>query len=611
MSKMLSNKKIINEIRQNQQDYVNTRPEMIFKPFVSNRAERDYNLGDRMGGYKSLGQHPRFSASINNNTAFPDPLYGGAVKGDMYNNYLEFNKRYGGALLEEKMPLTGGYHSDSDFCSESESESESDEYETDSDSECSDSSSDYEGGGIYDDYIKPAGKALYNVGHEVFKDVVVPVGKEILKDAIIGLMSGAGRMRGGKITGTKDEYIHILRKINPEFTKKELSKNTKNKLSRMLYKILEMGIHPDDLETLHYLDNIYQQLVVNPDDLENLHYLDALTKNYGQRGGLSGTKKELMTIIKAMYPNVDFKKMTKQQIINEIKKEQPAKEIKSKVKKILKTDDDEYSEIEKQFKEFDKLDETDKKLDKESLELDKYFEKLNKETKKRGRPVKEKVVKEPKKRGRPAKEKVVKEPKKRGRPAKEKVVKEPKKRGRKTKSKIDKLLKTDEDEYKEIEKQFKEFDKLDKTDKKLDKESLKLDKYFEKLNKEPKTPKTPKAPKAPKQVKTKNRITKDKFMRETKKDLFFNMLSPEQKQKAYEEYKKISPMLEGAFLKKYFETNKEIGDKLFKKEGAGIKKIVGTKRGEKVRGDIVAEIMKKKGLNLGQASKYDSEHNLY
>jgi hypothetical protein len=550
---MLSNKKIINEIRQNQQDYVNTRPKMIFKPFVSNRAERDYNLGDRMGGYKSLGQHPRFSASINNNTAFPDPLFGGAVKGAMYNNYLEFNNRYGGALLEEKMPLTGGYHSDSDFCSESESES--DEYETDSDSECSDSSSDYEGGGIYDDYIKPAGKALYNVGHEVFKDVVVPVGKEILKDAIIGLMSGAGRMRrgmrGGKITGTKDEYIHILRKINPEFTKKELSKNTKNKLSRMLYKILELGIHPDDLETLHYLDNIYQHLVVNPEDLENLNYLDALTKNYGQIGGLSGTKKELMTIIKAMYPNVDFKKMTKQQIINEIKKEQPVKETKSKVKKLLKTDEDEYSEIEKQFKEFDKLDETDKKLDKESLELDEYFEKLNKETKKRGRPAKEKVVKEPKKRGRPAKEKVVKEPKKRGRPAKEKVVKEPKKRGRKTKSKIDKLLKTDEDEYKEIEKQFKEFDKLDKTDKKLDKESLKLDKYFEKLNKEPKATKTPKPPK---------KVVKEPVKKNIK---------------------------------------------------VKIKKIVGTKRGEKVRGDVVAEVMKKQGLSLGEASKYVKDNNLY
>ena len=45
--------------------------------------------------------------------------------------------------------------------------------------------------------------------------------------------------------------------------------------------------------------------------------------------------------------------------------------------------------------------------------------------------------------------------------------------------------------------------------------------------------------------------------------------------------------------------------------GYGIKKIVGTKRGNKARGDIVAEVMKKQGLSLGEASKYVSKHNLY
>jgi hypothetical protein len=39
--------------------------------------------------------------------------------------------------------------------------------------------------------------------------------------------------------------------------------------------------------------------------------------------------------------------------------------------------------------------------------------------------------------------------------------------------------------------------------------------------------------------------------------------------------------------------------------------IVGHKRGERVRGDIVAEIMRKHGLSLGAASKYVKEHNLY
>lgn len=40
-------------------------------------------------------------------------------------------------------------------------------------------------------------------------------------------------------------------------------------------------------------------------------------------------------------------------------------------------------------------------------------------------------------------------------------------------------------------------------------------------------------------------------------------------------------------------------------------KIVGKKRGERVRGDVVAEVMRKQGLSLGAASKYVKEHNLY
>lgn len=45
--------------------------------------------------------------------------------------------------------------------------------------------------------------------------------------------------------------------------------------------------------------------------------------------------------------------------------------------------------------------------------------------------------------------------------------------------------------------------------------------------------------------------------------------------------------------------------------GYGIKKIVGTKRGNRARGDIVAEVMKKEGLSLSQASKYVKEHDMY
>jgi len=385
MSKMLSNQKIINEIKASQRDFVNTRPEMIFKPFVNNRAERDYNLGDRgrgimkdvIGGYKSLGQHPRYSNSINGNTAYPDPLLGGAVNRPLYRNYAEFNNR-GGALLEEKMPLTGGYHSDSDFHSESDEENSSSESESDEENSEESESDDMEGGemckgaGVYDDYIKPAGKVLYDTGKEIFKDIVVPVGKEILKDTIKGVLMGAGR-----------------------------------------------------------------------------------------KGGLSGTKKEFLHILKAMYPDIDFSKKSKKELMEEIKKVIP------------KTD---------------------------------FIPPLETtEPKKRGRPKSDKPKAEPKKRGRPKSDKPIepKEPKKRGRPSKVKKTDEPNKH-------LDDL----EDMFKEVLEQ----------------------------------------PEPPQKTK------------KTKKT---------------------------------------------KKEGAGIKKIVGTKTGEKVRGDVVAEVMKKQGLSLGQASKYVSEHNLY
>jgi hypothetical protein len=53
-----------------------------------------------------------------------------------------------------------------------------------------------------------------------------------------------------------------------------------------------------------------------------------------------------------------------------------------------------------------------------------------------------------------------------------------------------------------------------------------------------------------------------------------------------------------------------LGDTI-KDRGSGIKKIVKTKLGEVVRGDVVAEVIRKTGLPLGEASRYVKLHNLY
>jgi hypothetical protein len=308
-------------------------------------------------------------------------------------------------------------------------------------------------------------------------------------------MSGAG-MKGGKITGTKTEFIHILKKINPKIHMNELKKKTQHELARELYKILELGMHPEDLKTLHLLD--------------------AYTKA-NKRGGLGGTQKELQKILVAMYPKLNLEKLSKQEIIDKIKGHVDKTETTR-----IKTNEKRKSKR-KTTKNFSSLPEYFSEEEPEiepEIEEEVIFQEPEpvKQTKKRGRPKGEPKIKaEPKKRGRPTKEKVAKEPKKRGRPkAEPKPKTEPKKRGRKPKSKVE-----------ELDEMFKNI--LDK-----------------------------------------------------KEDI-------------------IEPITKNIKVK----INKK------KKEGAGIKKIVGTKKGEKVRGDVVAEVMKKQGLSLGQASKYVSEHNLY
>jgi len=495
MSKMLSNQKIINEIKASQIDYVKTRPEMIFKPFVNNRSERDYNLGDGgkrqehkrdlIGGYKSLGQHPRFSNSVNGNTAFPDPLFGGAVKGEMYNNYLAFNNR-GGALLGEKMPLEGGIKADCDFYSESDSDSENSSSESESESDKSESDyesdEDMEGGemckgaGIYDDYIKPAGKALLNTGKAVFKDIVVPVGKEILKDTIKGVLMGAGK-----------------------------------------------------------------------------------------KGGLSGTKKEFIHILKAMHPDIDFSKKKKKELMEEIKKSIPTTDF---IPPLQTT-----------------------------------------EPRKRGRPKSDKPKAEANPRGRPKSDKPKAEPKKRGRPSKIKS-EEPIESNKKSKvEELDEIFKNILEKKEDINEPEPEPEPKPKQIKKPTKTQLKAERIErDKIRK-----------KSEIETKKFEKLDKERLKIVIKRDNLQEKLDNAKKQdtkKKYEaEVDKYNKQLQEFDIKNnykpYGQRQKEKYSKIFNNEGAGIKKIVGTKKGERVRGDIVAEVMKKQGLSLGQASKYVSQHNLY
>ena len=482
---MLSNQKIINELNAIRDSFIKTRPKMDMNSFVSSQKQA-YNLGDgshhrlktflQGGGAPMNMKHPLSYGSINGNTLHPDPLYSGIV----------YRPVKGGAMLGDNMPLNGGNYSESDSDSDDSDYSDSDDEGGDLMSESSEGeySSDDEGGGVYDDYIKPAGKALgstlYKVGKSAFHDVVVPVGKELLKKAIMGALVGAGnhsRVFGGRLTGTKEEFTHILKKIDPSF--KASRKHTKNDLRNEVYKHLGSTMSSKDLKTLHYLDAL-ANFNVEPD----LKYGKIKTE-----GGLNGKKKELQELLKVMYPDLDFKKMSKEQIVKHIVSHIDESKEEARQAKHKKPEELPYT-----YTEFEAPQQPHTEKE-EIVEL----------------------VKKP--RGRPKVEKPVKEKKPRGRPKVEKPVKEPKKKAMSTKI-IAPVHHPVSQPLEELEEMFKEIEK---------------------------------------QIDVENPKQNDDFIQ----------------------------------------------------TGGKIKKLIGTRKGNRARGAIVAEVMKKHGLNLAQASKYVSQHNLY
>jgi len=491
---MLSNQHIINELKAIRNSFIKTRPKMDMNSFVSSQKQA-YNLGDgsqhrlhtflQGAGAPMKMRHPLGYGSINGNTLYPDPLYSGTV-------YRPVLHDKGGSLLGENMPLSGGCDDGSD-CSDYDSDSD---YEGGYFSESSEgeySSEDEIGGTVYSKYVKPAVKGLYNVGKHAVNDVIIPVGKEVgkevLKKALMGALMGAGHSHvfGGRLSGTRDEFIHILKKIDPEFHASR--KHSKNDLRNEVYKHLESTMSKKDLATLHYLDA-----------------LAGYGSHHDEEGGINGNKSELQQILHKMYPELDLKKMSKEQII---------KEIVGHVSKSKQSSDIEhhYKQVEKErlkeekikaYEEKQRLREAKHKKHKE----EEVFEEPPPPYTEFEEPLPSFApapapVKEVKKRGRPAKVKIEKEKKPRGRPAKVKIEKEKKPRGRPTKVKT-----TIKDPVKELD------------------------------------------------------------------DIFKELENP-------------------------------------KPEGGKIKKLIGTKKGNRARGAIVAEVMKKHGLNLPQASKYVSEHNLY
>jgi len=193
---------MIDEINASKKSFIKETPQYRHEQFMSQQQKKFSNR-------KSDGRHP-FSQQPSQ-TFYEDPLVVGSSH-HRFGNFLEYNNRaissetkhlHGGALMY-RQPQAGELSS---------SDSDSDEYSSDEEGgELEGKSRDelvemVEGAGIYNDYVKPAGKFLGNVGKEIFNDVVIPVGKELVKDAVKGAVMGAvvGAGKRGRPKGSKNK----------------------------------------------------------------------------------------------------------------------------------------------------------------------------------------------------------------------------------------------------------------------------------------------------------------------------------------------------------------------------------------------------------------------
>lgn len=272
-------KDVIDEIRASQKDFIKSSPTYSSFDFASNMQKKFANR-------KSVGRNPFPSGS--QQTLYPDPLYTGNLR--HFKTFADYNNRddcEGGAMLYDSMPK-GGEMSDS---SEDEYSSGDDE--------------DEEGAGIYDDYIVPFGKTLGKVGKEVFSEVVIPVGKELLKQAVMKKLGGDHECGG--LGASKAEYVKMLGKINGRYGIKE--EHLKKLKARDLKKIL-MRNDPEALAELS-LAMVPKQRKARKDKGQKRQRFEKVffdeipeaEESVMEDGGLVGTKAEFKKILGEMFPH--------------------------------------------------------------------------------------------------------------------------------------------------------------------------------------------------------------------------------------------------------------------------------------------------------------------
>jgi len=279
---------MLKEIEASQKNFIKSSPTYSSFDFASNMQKKFANR-------KSVGRNPFPSGS--QQTLYPDPLYTGNLR--HFKTFADYNDRdncEGGALLYNEIKKGGEM-----------SESSEDEYSSDDEDE--------EGSGLYDDYIVPFGKTLGNIGKEVFSEVVVPIGKEMLKEAVMSKLRGGDHECGG-LGASKAEYVKMLGKINKRYGVEE------EHLNKLKTKDLKKMLLHNDPEALAQLSVVMSSKARKPRKDKGKKRGKFEEVKFGvspeELGGLVGTKPEYKKILGEMFPHhklpPKFEKLSKQQL---------------------------------------------------------------------------------------------------------------------------------------------------------------------------------------------------------------------------------------------------------------------------------------------------------
>lgn len=306
---------MIDEVNASKKSFIHETPQYRHDQFISQQQKRFSNS-------KSDGRHP-FSQQPSQ-TYFEDPLVVGSTS-KHFGNFLDYNNRaissdtkhlHGGALMYQQPQGGMMSDSDSDSCSD-----EGGELEGKTRDELIEMA---QGGGVYDSYVKPAGKFLGRVGSEVMNDIIVPIGKELVKDAVKGAVMGSvvGAGKRGRPKGSKNkskmadppvaEAVHIEHLVAP--------KAKKARKPRSKYEEIVFEHPPSESAYLAKIDKSHRGEVA--------HLKDEIAKLLSEKSRVEGEKKFEEGMIK----------------------EAPTKKARKPRKKVLKNIEDELHRVEGETK---------------------------------------------------------------------------------------------------------------------------------------------------------------------------------------------------------------------------------------------------------------------